>query len=51
MTKAPLTEELEKLDPMYVSYFIPWNSYSNYQFAKKRGFKDLTHERELILKF
>jgi N-acetyl sugar amidotransferase len=44
MTKAPSMEELEKLDPMYVSYFIPWNSYSNYQFAKKRGFKDLTHE-------
>lgn len=44
MTKAPSTEELENLDPMYVSYFIPWNSFSNYQFAKKRGFKDLTHE-------
>ena len=44
MTKAPSIEALEKLDPMYVSYFIPWNSYSNYQFAKKRGFKDLTHE-------
>lgn len=44
MTKAPSMEELEKLDPMYVSYFIPWNSYSNYQFAKNRGFKDLTHE-------
>ena len=44
MTKAPTTEELNKLDPMYVSYFLPWNSYANYQFAKKRGFKDLTHE-------
>ena len=44
MTKAPSTEELENLDSMYVSYFIPWNSFSNYQFAKKRGFKDLTHE-------
>lgn len=44
MTKAPTSEELDKLDSMYVSYFIPWNSYSNYQFAKSRGFKDLTHE-------
>jgi len=44
MTKAPSLEELNKLDPMYVSYFIPWNSIANYQLAKKRGFKDLTHE-------
>lgn len=44
MTKAPTAEEMSRLDPMYVSYFIPWNSYSNYQFAKRRGFKDLTHE-------
>lgn len=44
MTKALTIEELSKLDPMYVSYFIPWNSYSNYLFAKSRGFKDLTHE-------
>jgi hypothetical protein len=44
MTKAPLPEQLAQLDPIYISYFIPWNSYSNYQFAKKRGFRDLTHE-------
>ncbi|WP_097025886.1 N-acetyl sugar amidotransferase [Clostridium peptidivorans] len=44
MTKAPSKEELNKLDPMYVSYFLPWNSYKNYQFAKSRGFHDLTHE-------
>lgn len=44
VTKAPSKEQLDKLDPMYVSYFIPWNSYSNYQLAKKRGFRDLTHE-------
>ncbi|SUY45697.1 LPS biosynthesis protein WbpG [Clostridium putrefaciens] len=44
MTKAPSLEDMEKLDPMYVSYFISWNSYANYQFAKTRGFKDLTHE-------
>jgi hypothetical protein len=44
MTKAPSLEELNKLDPIYVSYFIPWNSIANYQLAKRRGFKDLTHE-------
>lgn len=44
MTKTPSVEELMKLDPMYVSYFVPWNSYSNYLFAKKRGFHDLEHE-------
>lgn len=44
MTKAPSIEELQKLDPMYLSYFMEWDSYSNYLFAKKRGFKDLTHE-------
>lgn len=44
MTKAPSLEELNKLDAMYVSYFIPWNSITNYQLAKKKGFKDLTHE-------
>jgi len=44
MTKAPTQEELNRLDSMYVSYFIPWNSYQNYVFAKSRGFKDLTHE-------
>lgn len=44
LTKAPTKEEIGKLDPMYVSYFVEWNSYSNYLFAKKRGFHDLTHE-------
>lgn len=43
-TKAPSLEDLNKLDPMYLSYFIEWNSYRNYTYSKKRGFKDLTHE-------
>lgn len=42
--KAPSEEELKKLDPIYISYFIEWNSFKNYEFAKTRGFKDLTHE-------
>lgn len=44
MTKAPTKKEMDKLDPMYVSYFLPWNSYSNYKLAQSRGFHDLTHE-------
>ena len=44
LTRAPKQEDLDKLDPMYVSYFVPWNSFSNYEFAKKHGFHDLTHE-------
>lgn len=44
MTKAPTLEEMNKLDPIYVSYFLPWNSFANYEFAKKHGFHDLTHE-------
>ena len=44
MLEAPSKEELNRLDPIYISYFVPWNSYRNYQFAKTRGFTDLTHE-------
>lgn len=42
--RAPEQKELDKLDPVYLSYFIPWNSVANYEFAKKHGFHDLTHE-------
>lgn len=41
---APSKEELDRLNPIYMSYYLPWNSYSNYQFAKRRGFKDLSNE-------
>lgn len=44
LVMAPKKEELDKLDPFYLSYFIPWNSYRNYIFSKSRGFHDLTHE-------
>jgi N-acetyl sugar amidotransferase len=40
----PSKEKLDILDPIYLSYFLEWNSYSNYIFAKGRGFHDLTHE-------
>ena len=44
LTKAPSTKEIEKLDPIYISYFVPWNGIKNYNIAKKYGFVDLTHE-------
>lgn len=35
---------LEGLEPIYLSYFMRWNSHKNYLFSKKRGFKDLGGE-------
>ena len=39
----PTKEEIEeaKLDPIYLSYFVPWDGYNNYQIARKYGFKSL----------
>jgi len=44
--KYPNIEEIEKhqLNPIYLSYFIPWDGDKNYLIAKKYGFRDLTHE-------
>lgn len=42
--EAPSREVLDMLDPIYLSYFVEWNGIKNYEFAKRRGFKDLTHE-------
>lgn len=45
LCNPPSSDEItDKLDPIYLSYFMRWNSYSNYLFAKKNGFKDLEHE-------
>lgn len=44
MAVAPAKQQLEQLEPVYLSYFVPWNSYKNYLFAKKRGFHDLWNE-------
>lgn len=43
-THAPAQEELDKLEPVYISYFVPWNSVANYEFARKHGFHDLRGE-------
>ncbi|TNB54823.1 N-acetyl sugar amidotransferase [Campylobacter helveticus] len=40
----PSKDDLDKLEPIYLSYFLKWNSYENYIFAKKRGFTDLSGE-------
>ena len=42
--EPPTQEEVDKLDPIYLSYFVEWNSFNNYEFAKRWGFHDLTHE-------
>lgn len=36
--------DLSSIEPIYLSYFVEWNSFENYQFAKSVGFHDLTHE-------
>jgi len=41
----PMTDPpKEELEPIYLSYFVPWDGYMNYLFAKGRGFHDLSHE-------
>lgn len=44
MLRPPSEKEMQKLDPIYISYFKQWNSVFNYKFAKSRGFHDLQHE-------
>ena len=45
-TLPPSVEECEKfgLEPIYLSYFVPWNSVHNYEVAKRWGFQHLGHE-------
>lgn len=42
----PSMDECEKfgLDPIYLSYFVPWSSHHNYEVAKLWGFRHLGHE-------
>ncbi|SIN98467.1 N-acetyl sugar amidotransferase [Halodesulfovibrio marinisediminis] len=44
LCKAPEMNNDFQLDPVYLSYFIRWNSYENYLVAKSLGFKDIKHE-------
>lgn len=45
---SPSVEECKRfgLDPIYMSYFLPWNSVHNYEVARRWGFKHLGHEYE-----
>ena len=42
--EPPTQEQIASLDPVYMSYFVEWNSFKNYEIAKRYGFHDLTHE-------
>jgi N-acetyl sugar amidotransferase len=44
LLEAPSQLEIEKIDPIYLSYFVEWNGIKNYEFSKSRGFKSLEHE-------
>lgn len=46
--KQSSLEECQKfgLEPIYLSYFLPWNSHHNYEVAKRWGFRHLGHEYE-----
>lgn len=44
--RQPSMEECKKfkLEPIYLSYFVPWDSHHNYEVAKRWGFQNLSHE-------
>jgi len=46
--KMPSLDEVKSagLDPIYLSYFVPWSSVHNYEVAKRWGFRHLGHEYE-----
>lgn len=42
--EPPEKSVIDSLEPIYLSYFLEWNSFRNYEVAKRHGFHDLTHE-------
>ena len=44
--KQPSLEEMERneLEPIYLSYFVKWDSHHNYEVAKRHGFRHMEHE-------
>lgn len=44
--KQPTIDEYEKarIEAIYLSYFVPWDSHRNYLVAKRYGFRHLSHE-------
>jgi N-acetyl sugar amidotransferase len=47
-TRPPSLEECKVagLEPLYMSYFVPWDSHHNYEVVKKYGFRHLEHEHK-----
>jgi N-acetyl sugar amidotransferase len=41
---APPKDVLDKLEPIYLSYYVPWSSIDNFKFAESRGFRTLYGE-------
>lgn len=48
LLQYPNQSILDKLEPIYLSYFVPWSGYNNYQYAMTRGFRDATGEWERL---
>ena len=48
MAKQPDLEEVKAsgLEPVYLSYFVPWNSHHNFEVATQFGFQHLGNEYE-----
>lgn len=44
--KQPSIEDMNKakLEPIYLSYFVKWDTHHNYEVAKRHGFKHMGHE-------
>lgn len=44
--KQPSLDEMNKanLEPIYLSYFIKWDTHHNYKVAKRHGFRHMEHE-------
>jgi len=40
----PSQEIINKLEPIYLSYFCKWSGRMNYEFARQHGFKDCSQE-------
>ena len=42
--KYPSKKQLDELDPIYLSYFYPWDGRRNYEIAKQYGFRNVASE-------
>ena len=40
----PPEEDLKRIEPIFMGYFVPWSSTRNFEIAKRYGFIDLAHE-------